>query len=215
MATELTTPALSAAEKAEQRRQRILAKKSARIAYASGLRSEAPHSAPDEVVAPPPPPPPPRADSSARRSSDGENGSIYAAGPARWHGLSCLSAGDLRSCAMVVAPMLLAGWIAIDGSATVRVSAVELFLQLELATNMRNVVSFVSAMLRSGDGGAAGGTGGGGGGMHGGILGKIALAGQALAGTRALYYDAVLFAFTFLISMRVAELIGFSSDWPL
>jgi hypothetical protein len=212
MATEVTAPALSAAEKAEQRRQRILAKKSARIAYASGLRSEAPHSAPDEVVAPPPPP---RANSSARRSSDGENGGIQAAGPSRWHRLSCLSGADMRSCAMVVAPMLLAGWIAIDGSAAVRVSAVELFFHLELATNMRNIVSFMSAMVRSGDGAATGGTGAGCGGMQGGILRKIALAGKALAGAKALYYDAVLFAFTFLIGMRIAEMIGSSPHWPL
>jgi hypothetical protein len=218
MDPEAPPSTMTPAEKAEHRRQRILAKKTARMAYASGLRAEAPSTAPDEPVIPPPPQ---REMPSAADFEIAQTIDVFrpATAQQRRHqqaiahpALAWLSLAVLRPCAMVLAPMLYALWITSSDPSTVRVSAVELFLQLELFANLSHVVPFAAQLV-----GMSGGESGQGdvarGGTQGGIFAKIALAGRALAGAKVLYKDAVLFGFSFLVTMRVAELAWSTPHW--
>jgi hypothetical protein len=207
----MATTGHSAAERTEQRRNRILAKRSARMAYAAGDRSIDPKSAPEEEVALPP-----------RHGSDDaetladmadyepltdEVNSVQAARVAgelaRGPGGSTspmlsplvgfqLSA-QIRTCIMVLSALVLAVVAVLSGSGARRLSAVQLFVQIQVMFHIPLLTRISSLLTTTSLGLGASG-----------LLGIVSLVTSAALGFKMFYDDAVTFAFVFLVGIRIS-----------
>lgn len=184
---------------AERRRQRILAKRSARMAYAAGDRSSKPREAADEEVAPKP-----KLSSSADAIDSARMGPGHAeraaVAPKRLWDFSVPPV--LRTLLIVVAPLVLVVWTARSGSPA-PTSAVELFFQIEVMLNGSAIFSLArmcfSLVTEQSVGEGFQGSG------LAGLLQAGSFFVRGLPRIRSLYQDAVLFGFVFLVCARLAE----------
>lgn len=210
---------------AEQRRQRILARRGARMAYAAGDRSIRPSHAPTEslpesgthrdrhvpfeshqlpelssLLAETQPPPmqadfsvnpylPDRA-SALLHSHQGvsSNAPVAYVSPA------------VRSWLMVLIPVLYVLYIARAPSNLQAVSAVHVFLQLQILLNLQPLISFLASLLLKSRPSTSAPRG---------LLSKLSCIAAFASGLRTIQIDAAYFAFSFLVSLRVANLLGY------
>lgn len=205
------------ADRAEQRRQRILAKKKVRMAYAAGDRSVRPSEAPSEPIfidsLPThgassrlltqnidrrPTGEEPHEDDASRPRADSEFAvpSLFDVDPPVGFTLSPLA----RSLLMIIAPILYVICIALAPSDFHRISAVELFLQIQIALNLHVLSAFFINLFRGQMNSFT---------SSGSWLSRLSTIATIASTLRYFQLDASLFAFSFLFSLRFANLAGY------